>query len=403
MKRLIIIAFALSFVVSGWSQDKFIDNTPAAATTLYQVDSTTVDTVVAPVAKQSLFKKLVHYVCGDENDTISKPDSTKPKFMILGGPHYSTDAKFALMLAGIISHHLKGRKPTDQPSTLDVWVDISTAGFWTVGVSGTTLFPEDKYRMNTELKFNYAPQKFWGIGYDMAINDSNESKIKKQETNFSGDFNIRVLPHLYAGVAAAWHYIKGGKIDRPELLEGQDETVLNIGLGYTLYFDTRDQMTNTTRGCYFTFKQLFHPKFLFNDDLFTTTEFSISGYKPVWKGGILAGELRGMFNVGNPSWAMMAQLGSSNSMRGYYAGRFRDKHSMSAQIELRQHIWKRNGIAVWGGVGNVFHDSHSFGQLLPNYGIGYRFRLRPNVILRLDYGFGRKGHNGFVMAVNEAF
>ena len=404
MKKLVIITFVICCFSTIWSQETVSDSIFVADVTEYIETNKTNDTVpIAPVPKKGFFKKLVQYVCGDDNDTVAKLATTKPKFVILGGPHYSTDAKFALMLAGIISHHLNGRKPTDQPSTLDVWVDVSTASFWTVGVSGTTLFPNDKYRLNSELKFNYAPQKFWGIGYDQAIINANESKISKQELTFSGDFNIKVVPHLYFGFASAWSYIKGNKIERPELLEGQNRTVMNLGLGYSLYFDTRDKMTNTTRGCYFTFKQLFHPKFLLNDEIITTTTFSNSGYHPVWRGGILAGELRGTFNVGSPSWAMMAQLGSNSSMRGYYAGRFRDKHSMSAQVELRQHIWKRNGVAVWGGVGNVFHDSHSFGQLLPNFGIGYRFRLRPNVVLRLDYGFGRKGHNGFVMAVNEAF
>ena len=33
-----------------------------------------------------------------------------------------------------------------------------------------------------------------------------------------------------------------------------------------------------------------------------------------------------LFNFGNPSWAMMALLGNSYSMRGYYEGRYRDKH-----------------------------------------------------------------------------
>ena len=39
-------------------------------------------------------------------------------------------------------------------------------------------------------------------------------------------------------------------------------------------------------------------------------------------------------------------LGSSYSMRGYYEGRYRDKCAMDAQIELRQHVWKRNGVAA---------------------------------------------------------
>ena len=40
-------------------------------------------------------------------------------------------------------------------------------------------------------------------------------------------------------------------------------------------------------------------------------------------------------------------------MRGYYEGRYRDKHSLEATVELRQHVWKRNGIVVWAGAGTV--------------------------------------------------
>lgn len=45
---------------------------------------------------------------------------------------------------------------------------------------------------------------------------------------------------------------------------------------------------------------------------------------------------------------MMAELGGTRSMRGYYEGRYRDKHSLEATVELRQHVWKRNGIVSVG-------------------------------------------------------
>ena len=51
---------------------------------------------------------------------------------------------------------------------------------------------------------------------------------------------------------------------------------------------------------------------------------------------------------------MMALLGNSYSMRGYYEGRYRDKHKIEGQVELRQHVWKRNGVVVWIGAGTVF-------------------------------------------------
>lgn len=77
-------------------------------------------------------------------------------------------------------------------------------------------------------------------------------------------------------------------------------------------------------------------------------------------------------------WGLMATLGSSYSMRGYYEGRYRDKCAMDAQIELRQHVWKRNGVAVWAGAGTIFPEFSAFTpkHILPNYGFGYRWEFK---------------------------
>lgn len=102
---------------------------------------------------------------------------------------------------------------------------------------------------------------------------------------------------------------------------------------------------------------------------------------------------------------MMALLGNSYSMRGYYEGRYRDKHKIEGQVELRQHVWKRNGVVVWIGAGTVFNKFSALcmDRVLPNYGIGYRWEFKKNVNVRLDYGFGKNGQSGFIFNINEAF
>ena len=56
-------------------------------------------------------------------------------------------------------------------------------------------------------------------------------------------------------------------------------------------------------------------------------------------------------------------------MRGYYEGRYRDKKMIEAQVELRQKVYGRSGIAVWIGAGNVFPSIQRFNwkHTLPNY------------------------------------
>ena len=91
-------------------------------------------------------------------------------------------------------------------------------------------------------------------------------------------------------------------------------------------------------------------------------------------------------------------------MRGYYSGRYIDNDFASVQAELRQHLFSRLGVAVWGGVGNVFPSIGRFRSrdLLANGGIGLRIEMKHNVNGRIDFGIGRNTC-GFVFAIGEAF
>ena len=206
------------------------------------------------------------------------------------------------------------------------------------------------------------------------------------------------------GPMAVFDYIDGRDFEKPELWEGMSARTTNTSLGLSLLYDSRDFLTNAYQGYYLRIDQRFSPAFLGNKYAFSSTELTTSYYHPVWKGGVLAGQFHTLLNYGNPPWGLMATLGSSYSMRGYYEGRYRDKCAMDAQIELRQHIWKRNGVAVWAGAGTVFPRFSDFTSkhILPNYGFGYRWEFKKRVNVRLDLGFG-KHQTGFIFNINEAF
>ena len=142
-----------------------------------------------------------------------------------------------------------------------------------------------------------------------------------------------------------------------------------------------------------------------NDYAFSTTELQLNAYQQPWRGAVLAEDLRSTLNFGNPSWGMMAQTGGSNALRGYYEGRYRDKHMIEATVELRQHVWKRNSLTAWVGAGTVFPKFSQMRSrhILPNFGLGYRWEFKKNVNVRLDYGFGKGGQRGFLFNINEAF
>ena len=223
-----------------------------------------------------------------------------------------------------------------------------------MGVRGNHLFPQEKYRLNYNLYFYSFPSLYWGRGYDNGANSDNESDYKRFQAQVKVDFMFRVAKSFYIGPMAVFDYIDGRDFEKPELWEVMSARTTNTSLGLSLLYDSRDFLTNAYQGYYLRIDQRFSPAFLGNKYAFSSTELTTSYYHPVWKGGVLAGQFHTLLNYGNPPWGLMATLGSSYSMRGYYEGRYRDKCAMDAQIELRQHVWKRNGVAVWAGAGTVF-------------------------------------------------
>ena len=351
--------------------------------------------------KKSLLTRFLDYF----NDANKNKEHKKFDFSIIGGPHYSTDTKLGIGLVAAGLYRANANDTLLPPSNVSLFGDVSTVGFYMLGIRGTHIFPQDKYRADYTIYFYSFPSKFWGMGYDMGDDDSNKSDMKRWQARFKASFLFHMGDNLYLGPMVSYDYVIGRRIERPELLNGMDQHTWNIGAGFSAVYDTRDVLTYPHRGFYINLSQCFRPRFMGNDYAFSTTELQVDAYQRVWKGAILAEDFRTMLNFGNPSWGMMALLGNSNSMRGYYEGRYRDKHKMEAQVELRQHIWKRNSLTTWVGAGTVFHKFSEMRSrhILPNFGIGYRWEFKKNVNVRLDYGFGKAGQTGFLFSINEAF
>lgn len=351
--------------------------------------------------KKSLLTRFLDYF----NDANKNKEHKKFDFSIIGGPHYSTDTKLGIGLVAAGLYRANANDTLLPPSNVSLFGDVSTVGFYMLGIRGTHIFPQDKYRADYTIYFYSFPCKFWGMGYDMGDDDSNKSDMKRWQARFKASFLFHMGDNLYLGPMVSYDYVIGRRIERPELLNGMDQHTWNIGAGFSAVYDTRDVLTYPHRGFYINLSQCFRPRFIGNDYAFSTTELQVDAYQRVWKGAILAEDFRTMLNFGNPSWGMMALLGNSNSMRGYYEGRYRDKHKMEAQVELRQHIWKRNSLTTWVGAGTVFHKFSEMRSrhILPNFGIGYRWEFKKNVNVRLDYGFGKAGQTGFLFSINEAF
>lgn len=99
-------------------------------------------------------------------------------------------------------------------------------------------------------------------------------------------------------------------------------------------------------------------------------------------------------------------IGADTSMRGYPRGRYRDRHAMTAQAEVRSGYWRRVGAVAFAGAGTVaptLGDLTS-GAWYPSVGGGLRYALSPKdrTTVRVDLGIGR-GTFGVSLGIGEAF
>ena len=355
--------------------------------------------------KKGLINRVIDYF-GEAN--VDHPERPLD-ISFIGGPHYSSESGFGIGLVGSGKYYTardKNGMPDSltPPSNVALKVDITTGQLYKVGAEGYTIFKHDQYRLNYDIYFYSFKDKFWGIGYEKDINDANETNYRRLQAQVRTDLLFQLKPNLFIGPLAQFSYINATRLARLELLEGQKPKTFTTGLGFSFVYDTRDFPLNAYKGIYVRYDQLFNPHFLGNKYAYSSSELTLCGYGEVWKNGVLASMLHANLTYGDTPWGLLPTFGGSGNMRGYYEGRFRDKNAIDITLELRQKVWRRNGIVLWVGAGAIFPKFAAFkwNQVLPNAGIGYRWEFKKRINVRLDYGVG-KHQSGINFSINEAF
>ncbi len=320
-------------------------------------------------------------------------------------PSYTREGSFGIGGGATGLYRLDKTDSIMSPSDVTLIGNVTLNGLFSLTANGNNLFPGRKMRLSYKLEFTYSPLNFWGITSEAcAVNRT--ISYTRQQLKWNSDFVYKMKGPFYIGASLDLLYSKVLEMDDWSYLEGQRRHYFFSSIGAVFQYDTRDFIPNPKRGMNLVLRGAVRPQFLSN---YSRTLFfssiTYNSYLSLWRGGMLALDGYASYNCLETPWPLRESLGSGGvRMRGYYGGRYIDNNMLSAQVELRQHIFDRIGCAVWGGAGGVFPD---YGKLrwkniLPTYGIGLRIELKHNVNGRIDYGFG-KGTGGFVFSIGEAF
>uniref|UniRef100_UPI003FEEBF21 BamA/TamA family outer membrane protein n=1 Tax=Alloprevotella sp. TaxID=1872471 RepID=UPI003FEEBF21 len=354
-------------------------------------------------AHNGIFKKIVNYF----RDSNKQKPNKKIDFGFIPGPNYSATTGLGLGLLGTATYSADHTDPTLPRSNASVYSNMTTAGFFVVGLRGNHIFPHENFQLDYKVNLSTFSTSYWGMGYANADNDDNETDYRRNRINAMARFMVKLAPNTYIGPFVNYRVTQASDVneDFSYLWQGQDKTIHTYTAGLSFTYDSRDFMLNASKGVFVQIDQTFTPRCFGNGKYnFSTTEATFATYGKLWKGAILAGELHGQFNYGHIPWSQLATVGSNDRMRGYYEGRYNDKNVIEGQVELRQHIKGRNGVVAWVALANAFPDFKNIAwrYTLPNAGVGYRWEFKKRINIRVDYGFTRNG-GGFIFNINEAF
>lgn len=268
--------------------------------------------------------------------------------------------------------------------------------------------PEGYWRAYGQIGWYRYSYQFFGIGNSFP-NDYKETYTAKYP-HLRVTMVHRLGRQMLAGLRYSMDVYRisapttDGQIAR-DLVTGADGG-FSSGVGPVLLFDSRDHSFFPRHG-WLAEASLIEEHRLTGSD-FHYLKFALEGarYFSLGRKTVLVGHGLAVFTTGEAPFYLLPTLGGNRRLRGYPDGKYRDRHLLLGQSELRfPLIWRFQGV-VFGGAGGVFGTTGERIRWHSNYGGGLRieFDRKQQLHLRVDYGVGQgEGNSGFYVTVGEAF
>ena len=249
------------------------------------------------------------------------------------------------------------------------------------------------------------PGNFYGVGPatpEQAKDDYTTRYIEalvSREWTIVGAFRVGASVHLRDEDLVA--VTAGGTLASSGLAPAA--TYLAAGFGPVATYDDRDDLFWPTRGSLLQAWALAYAA----DRGRTFARGSFAGLTFLPLGGHQALGLEAHLEAagGDVPFTLLPTIGGPLGLRGYEAGRFRDRFLWSTQAEWRFPLAWRFAGTLYGGVAGVSPGLGRIGETRPEPagGAGLRFRLTSTGLnIRLDLAAGREG-GLFYATLGEAF
>lgn len=350
--------------------------------------------------------------CASHAGENPAPDSlrqSRNSFVALPYAYYTPETKFAFGAGSIYSFRPRGGAPEARPSNLRLALTGTQLKQFIVAFLPELYFENERYFLNGYIGCYRYPDKFWGVG-DRTPDGAEEGYVPDW-LKFNVNLQRLVAPGLYIGLRYQYEYMSLRETDpegalRLGAVPGSSGGV-SSGIGVILSHDTRDNIYQPSKGFYNQVYAVVFARPTGSDYDFNLLSVDLRRYFSLFGSHVLAVQTFDSFISGEAPFQMLGMYGSSYWMRGYYSGRYRDKHLITFQTEYRMPVYWRFGAAAFAGLGAVSDEAATFraDRFRFSFGAGARFMFdrRERINARLDVGFDEDGNPGIYALVAEAF
>jgi outer membrane protein assembly factor BamA len=298
------------------------------------------------------------------------------------------------------------RDPQQRPDAFGAEVLLTQNRQYTIGANTDFWTAGNTWRIETSVSAVRYPNRFFGTGISTPTTFE-----KYNPTSLTGIVAAQraVRPGLYVGGRVAYDRTRVDDLEPGGLIDGRPDADgwRQLVVSSQLVYDTRDRVFAARRGAVASLVVARADRALGSEFVHTRITGDVRRYWPIHERGVFAWQARSDVVLGEVPFDRLPSLGGPTLLRGFFAGRFRERALGITQAEYRVGPWlDLVGLTVFGGIGSV---ASTFGELGASAwraagGVGLRLVAEPRtgLALRLDYGVGR-GSRGFYVTVGEAF
>ncbi|HEU5178447.1 MAG TPA: BamA/TamA family outer membrane protein [Burkholderiales bacterium] len=288
---------------------------------------------------------------------------------------------------------------------------VTSSGSWGVGAAQSTRLRGDKFRLDGTVAYADLRYRFYGTGAD-AGKAGDSVPIVQKGFLFAPEMLFHLGARAYLGVRYRGMRVETAVDGSTGSLPPQVAAVLpgsititSSGIGPNFTFDSRDHDMNPSSGILANLRANFANESVGSDLDYQAYEASGNYYRRLAKGVLGLRAYACQASERTPLFDLCF-YGSGNDLRGYEAGRYRDRAMVASQAEYRFPLKERWGGVVFAGWGKV---GSSFGAMgkepdLPSVGAGVRWLAaqKARVNLSVDVARGRDD-TGLYVYVKESF